>query len=50
MNIYFTGGMAWEGDMEVTLADYSKAQKILKWTPQVSIEEGLKKIISSSSY
>ncbi|MCW4023225.1 MAG: SDR family NAD(P)-dependent oxidoreductase [archaeon] len=50
VNIHFKGGRAWEGDMDVTLADYAKAQKILKWTPQVSIEEGLKKIISSSSY
>lgn len=50
VDIYFKGGKAWEGDMDITLADNSKAKKILKWTPQVSIEEGLKKIISSKRY
>lgn len=48
--IYFTGGIAWAGDMDKTLADNSKAAKILQWTPQVSLKEGLKKLISSGRY
>ena len=50
VDIYFKGGKAWEGDMDITLADNSKAKKILKWSPQVSVKEGLKKLISSRRY
>ncbi len=46
VKISFTGGLAWEGDMDITQADISKAIKELQWKPQVSLEEGLKKIIS----
>ena len=45
VEISFTGGLAWEGDMDITQADISKAVNILQWRPQVSLEEGLKKII-----
>jgi UDP-glucose 4-epimerase len=44
------GGQAWAGDMDITQADNSKAAKLLQWTPQVSIDEGLKKLISSRRY
>ena len=47
VEISFTGGLAWEGDMDITQADISKAVKYLKWRPQVSLEEGLKELISS---
>jgi UDP-glucose 4-epimerase len=50
VEIYFTGGQAWAGDMDITLADNSKVKSKLKWRPQVSIEEGLKKLISSRRY
>jgi len=50
VEIYFTGGQAWEGDMDVTLADNSKAINKLQWRPQVSLKEGLKKLISSGKY
>jgi UDP-glucose 4-epimerase len=50
VEIYFTGGQAWEGDMNITLADNSKAVKTLQWKPQVSLAEGLKKLISSRRY
>jgi len=50
VEIYFTGGQAWEGDMDITLADNSKAVNELGWRPQVSLEEGLKKLISSGKY
>jgi UDP-glucose 4-epimerase len=50
VDVYFTGGQAWEGDMDVTLADNSKAVNELKWRPQVSLKEGLKKLISSGRY
>jgi len=50
VEIYFKGGQAWEGDMDITLADNSKAVNILQWKPQVSLEEGLKKLISSRKY
>jgi len=50
VDIFFKGGKAWEGDMDITLADNSKAKKILKWNPQVSVKEGLKKLISSRRY
>jgi UDP-glucose 4-epimerase len=50
VEIYFTGGQAWAGDMDITLADNSKVISKLKWRPQVSIEEGLKKLISSRRY
>jgi UDP-glucose 4-epimerase len=50
VDIYFTGGQAWAGDMDITLADNSKAVSKLQWKPQVSLEEGLKKLISSRRY
>jgi UDP-glucose 4-epimerase len=50
VKIYFTGGKAWEGDMDITLADNSKALNELKWRPQVGLKEGLKKLISSGRY
>jgi UDP-glucose 4-epimerase len=50
VDVYFTGGQAWEGDMDITLADNSKAVNELKWRPQVSLKEGLKKLISSGRY
>ena len=50
VEISFTGGLAWEGDMDITQADISKAVNILEWRPQVSLEEGLKKLISSRRY
>ncbi len=50
VDIYFTGGQAWAGDMDVTLAENRKAISRLQWSPQVSLEEGLKKLISSRRY
>jgi len=50
VEIYFTGGQAWAGDMDITLADNSKAANILQWKPQVSLREGLKKLIQSRKY
>ncbi len=50
VKIYFTGGKAWEGDMDITMADNSKAVNELKWRPHVSLKEGLKKLISSGRY
>lgn len=50
VDIYFKGGQAWEGDMDITLADNNKAVNMLKWKPQVSLEEGLQKIIDSKKY
>jgi UDP-glucose 4-epimerase len=50
VDIYFTGGQAWAGDMDITLADNRKAESLLKWKPQVSLREGLKKLISSGRY
>ena len=50
VEIYFTGGQAWAGDMDITLADNSKAANILQWKPQVSLREGLKKLIKSRKY
>lgn len=50
VDIYFTGGQAWAGDMDITLADNSKAISKLQWRPQVNLEEGLKKLISSRRY
>jgi UDP-glucose 4-epimerase len=50
VDVYFTGGQAWEGDMDITLADNSKAINKLQWRPQVSLREGLKKLISSGRY
>ncbi len=32
-------------DMDVTWADITKAKKLLNWTPQVSFEEGFKKLV-----
>jgi UDP-glucose 4-epimerase len=50
VDVYFKGGQAWEGDMDITLADNSKAVNELKWRPKVSLKEGLKKLISSGRY
>jgi UDP-glucose 4-epimerase len=50
VEVYFTGGQAWEGDMDITLADNSKAVNKLQWRPKVSLKEGLKKLISSGKY
>ena len=50
VEIYFKGGQAWAGDMDITLADNSKAVNKLQWKPQVSVKEGLKKLISSGRY
>jgi len=50
VDVYFKGGQAWEGDMNITLADNSKAVNRLQWRPQVSLKEGLKKLISSGKY
>ena len=35
VEIYFTGGQAWAGDMDITLADNSKVISNLQWKPQV---------------
>lgn len=32
-------------DMDVTWADISKAKRLLNWTPQISFEEGFKKLV-----
>ena len=50
VQISFTGGQAWEGDMDITLADNSKAVNLLEWKPKVTVKEGLKKLISSGKY
>jgi UDP-glucose 4-epimerase len=50
VKVSFSGGQAWAGDMDITLADNSKAVNQLGWKPQVSLEEGLKKLISSGRY
>lgn len=50
VEIYFKGGEAWAGDMGITLADNNKAVKLLQWKPQVSLREGLEKLISSGKY
>jgi UDP-glucose 4-epimerase len=50
VDIYFTGGQAWAGDMDITLADNSKVKSTLQWKPQVALDEGLKKLISSRRY
>jgi UDP-glucose 4-epimerase len=50
VDIYFTGGQAWAGDMDITLADNSKVKSTLQWKPQVPLDEGLKKLISSRRY
>ena len=47
VDIYFTGGQAWAGDMDITLADNNKIKNKLQWAPQVTLREGLKKLISS---
>ncbi|MEJ2271502.1 MAG: SDR family NAD(P)-dependent oxidoreductase, partial [Candidatus Bathyarchaeota archaeon] len=36
VDIFFKGGQAWEGDMDITLADNSKAMVKLEWKPQIS--------------
>ena len=50
VDIYFKGGQAWKGDMDITLADNSKAVNTLKWKPKVGLEQGLEKIISLQKY
>jgi nucleoside-diphosphate-sugar epimerase len=32
-------------DMKITWADINKAQKLLGWQPQVSLEEGIKRTV-----
>jgi UDP-glucose 4-epimerase len=44
--ISFTGGQAWEGDMDITQADISKAMRDLNWQPLIELEEGLKSLIN----
>lgn len=46
VKISFTGGQAWEGDMDITQADISKAMRELHWQPLIGLEEGLKSLIS----
>jgi UDP-glucose 4-epimerase len=41
-----TTNKSWKGDIPIIWLDISNAQKILKWTPKISIEEGLKNLIS----
>ncbi len=41
--IHCTGGKAWEGDIESTLADIS-ALHALGWTPRTTLEEGLQNL------
>ena len=50
VEVNFKGGQAWEGDMDITLADNSKAVNKLQWRPQVSLKEGLKKVINSRKH
>jgi UDP-glucose 4-epimerase len=50
VEVSFKGGQAWEGDMDITLADNSKAAEKLQWRPKVNLREGLKKLISSGKY
>lgn len=50
VDIYFKGGQAWKGDMDITLADNSKAVNMLKWKPKVTLVQGLEKIISLQNY
>jgi UDP-glucose 4-epimerase len=50
VEIYFKGGQAWPGDMDITLADNNKTVNMLHWAPQVSLREGLEKLISSGKY
>ncbi len=46
VEISFTGGQAWEGDMDITQADISKAMRDLHWRPLIELEEGLKSLTS----
>lgn len=41
-----TTNKSWEGDVEIIWLDISEAQKKLKWTPKINVEEGLKELIS----
>jgi UDP-glucose 4-epimerase len=50
VEIYFKGGQAWPGDMDITLADNNKTVNMLNWAPQVSLREGLEKLISLGKY
>jgi len=38
------------GEPDCTWADISKAKKLLNWTPQVTLEEGVKKMLSNLDY
>lgn len=38
------------GEPDITFADISKARKILKWRPKISIEEGVLELIKNISY
>jgi UDP-glucose 4-epimerase len=46
VKISFMGGQAWEGDMDITQADISKAMRDLNWQPLIELEEGLKSLIN----
>lgn len=41
-----TTNKSWKGDIPIIWLDISNIQKILKWTPKISIEDGLKDLIS----
>ena len=38
------------GEPDCTWADISKAKKILKWQPQISLEQGVEKLLSQIDY
>lgn len=41
-----TTNKSWKGDIPIIWLDISNAQKILKWTPKINLEDGLKSLIS----
>ncbi|MBN1331183.1 MAG: SDR family NAD(P)-dependent oxidoreductase [Candidatus Heimdallarchaeota archaeon] len=47
VKLRYTGGeRGWEGDVKKAVVDISKAHKILHWSPQTKINEGIKRYIS----
>ena len=38
------------GEPDMTFADISKAKKILKWKPKITIETGISELIKNISY
>ena len=38
------------GEPDMTYADIKKARKILRWKPKITLEEGLKSVLSNISY